>query len=272
MTAGMDNLIRLGLNTESSLKDDIEDMRRFPELMTSMHAPVLKGDVRLNFGATDDDFRQMSIDEMLAFIDMARQFPNVKKVNMHPCAKQWLVEAQVSGRYGDYDRQIDGIRQIADYARTHGLEIVIENNNAHFTGIGDEVPLEEIDWSNRNQAFGASPEEWIRICEDVDRPNVGLCLDSSHICTYAHTFADPERRREVVMAFVSRPELIRHVHWNDNYLYDARGRADSHALLGKGSLPVELHRTIKALDATILIEHFYTIEDLEEELEYIDRL
>ena len=74
------------------------------------------------------------------------------------------------------------------------------------------------------------------------------------------------------MAFVAKPDLIRHVHWSDNYLYDARGREDSHALIGKGSLPVELHRAIKELDATILIEHFYGIEELEQELEYIEAL
>ncbi|MDP6381496.1 MAG: aldehyde ferredoxin oxidoreductase C-terminal domain-containing protein, partial [Phycisphaerae bacterium] len=48
------------------------------------------------------------------------------------------------------------------------------------------------------------------------------------------------------------------------YLFDARGRTDSHELLGKGSLPVELHRAIKCLDATLLLEHFHTIEELEE--------
>ena len=74
------------------------------------------------------------------------------------------------------------------------------------------------------------------------------------------------------MSFVSRPELIKHVHWNDNYLYDTRGRTDSHALLGKGTLPLDLHRAIKSLDATIVIEHFYSVGELEEELEFIAAL
>jgi hypothetical protein len=42
--------------------------------------------------------------------------------------------------------------------------------------------------------------------------------------------------------------------------------------IGKGTLPFEFHRKIKRLDATLLLEHFYTIEELEEELVYIDRL
>ncbi len=74
------------------------------------------------------------------------------------------------------------------------------------------------------------------------------------------------------MSFLSIPELIKHVHWNDNYLYEARGRNDSHALLGKGTLPLEMHKAIKSLEATILLEHFYSIEELEKELEFIASL
>ena len=135
-----------------------------------------------------------------------------------------------------------------------------------------DLPVDQVDWTDANVWFGVSPEEWVQICEDVDRMNVGLCLDSSHACTYAHTVADPERRAETLMAFVGRPELVRHVHWSGSWLYDSRGRADRHGLIGKGTLPVEFHRAIKGLDATLLIENFYTIEDLEEELEYIARL
>ena len=272
MSTGLDELKRLNLNTEAGAARDVQEMRVFAEVLVSAHAPVNKDALRLNIGATEDDFREMSIREILSYVDMVRELPRLKQVNMHPAPKQWLDETQTGGRQGDYDRMIDAIRQIADYAAKWGLEIVLENNNAYWTGIDDDVPADQVSWSNRNQSFGSAPEEWIKICEDVALPNVSLCLDSSHVCTYAHTFADADRRAEVAMKFVSRPELIKHVHWNDNYLYDARGRNDSHALIGKGSLPVELHQAIKGLDATLLLEHFYTIEELEEELEYIDSL
>ena len=272
METGRETITRLGLTTESKIGQSIEDMRALSDLMSSAHAPTQKDDLRLNVGATDAEFREESIAEMLQFIETVRRFPRVKKVNMHPGAKQRLDPGQTRGRYGEYGLQIDGIRRVADYAAARGLELVIENTNAYFDGVPDEVAADEIDWSERNLTFGASPEEWIQIALDVDRPNVGLCLDSSHTCTYAHTFADHERRREVVMAFVSRPELIRHVHWNDNYLYDTRGRNDSHAVLGRGTLPLDMHRAIKSLDATIVIEHFYSVEDLEEELDFIERL
>ena len=191
---------------------------------------------------------------------------------MHPGPRQWLNEEQTEGRQGDYDLMIDGIRQIAAHAAGFGLEIVLENNNAYWAGVPDATAAAAVDWSQRNMSFGSSPQEWIQICEDTDRDNVGLCLDSSHTCTYAHTFADPVEREDVVMRFLAKPHLIRHVHWSDNHLYDLRGRSDSHAVLGQGSLPVEMHRAIKDLDATLLLEHFYTTEELEGELEFIANL
>ncbi len=272
MAAGIENLRRLNLITEAKVYFGTAEIEPFSDMTVSGHGPLLKDGMRLNYAAKDDDFRQTSIHEFLVYVDMARRFPKLKQINIHFSPKQWFDETQLVGRDGDYNRLIDGVRQIAGYAARWGIEIVLENNNAYFDGIADDVPADHIDWSDRNQAFGASPEEWFQVCEDVGRPNVALCLDSSHACTYAHTFAEPERREAVVMAFLAKPHLIRHVHWNDNYLFDARGRTDSHELLGKGSLPVELHRAIKCLDATLLLEHFHTIEELEEELEYIDRL
>ena len=270
--AGIDNLKRLNLTTELGMNLGIDELRPFSGLAVSGHAPTSKDGLRLNYAAMDDDFRQKSISEILSFIEMVRQFPRLETVIMHSVPKQWLDENQVEVQYGDYNRMIDGIRQIADCAEKWGTKIALENSNAYFTGISDDVPADQIDWSGRNQDFGASSEEWIQICEDVARPNVALCLDSSHTCTYAHTFADSDQRMKVVMGYLAKPELIKHVHWNDNYLYDVRGRVDSHAILGKGSLPIEMHQVIKGLDATIIIEHFYTIQELEEELEYIDGL
>ena len=75
-----------------------------------------------------------------------------------------------------------------------------------------------------------------------------------------------------MLALLAKPHLIRHVHWSDNQLNDSRGRTDSHALVGKGSLPIELHHGIKYLNATLLLEHFYFVEELEQELEFFDSL
>lgn len=271
MGAGLEVLSRLGLNCEASMANSIDDAGEFSEVLISAHAPLTAGELRLNFGATDDGFREQSIAHVIDYIDKAHRYPHVRQVNMHPSPKQWLDEAQTAGREGDYNRMIDGIRRIADHAAASGIEIVLENNNIYWPGVPDDALYGDMDWSGRNISFGSAPDEWIAICEDVSRPNVALCLDSSHACTYAHSLPQ-EERAEAVMGFLAKPELIRHVHWNDNYLYDLRGRNDSHAVLSKGSMPLEMHRAIKGLDATLLIEHFYSVEELEEELDFIASL
>jgi sugar phosphate isomerase/epimerase len=273
-----DHIERLGLNGNAgtTLTNEVEAMNAFSQVLVSGHAPSslqVGGKIRGNIASADDEFRDMSIRTILDYVDVARRYPHLKLVNMHFAPKRWIDETQNQCQTGSYDRLIDGVRQIAAFAERRGIQIVLENNCVYFelNGIADDVPAEKVDWADKNEYFGVSPEEWTQVCEDVDRPNVGLCLDTSHACTYAHTFPE-DRRRERMLAFLAKPHLIRHVHWSDNYLYDVRGRRDSHASVGKGSLPTELHRGIKRLDAVILLEHFYTIDELEQELEYVTAL
>ena len=273
-----DHIERLGLNGNAgtTLTNEVEAMNAFSQVLVSGHAPSslqVGGKIRGNIASTDDEFRDMSIRTILDYVDVARRYPHLKLVNMHFAPKRWIDETQNQCQTGTYDRLIDGIRQIAAFAERSGIQIVLENNCVYFelNGIADDVPAEKMDWADKNEYFGVSPEEWTQVCEDVDRPNVGLCLDTSHACTYAHTFPE-DRRKERMLAFLAKPHLIRHVHWSDNYLYDTRGRNDSHVSVGKGSLPTELHRGIKRLDAVILLEHFYTIDELEQELEYVTAL
>ena len=270
--AGLETLKSFGLLAESSMLDDIRVPDDYADVLISAHAPATAPDgSRLNIAATDDDFREMSIGIITKYIDDASRYPKVKQVNIHFAPRKWLDESQKAGQEGDYDLLIDGVRRIAAYADMQDIEIVMENGNAYWKDIDESVEPEELDWTTRNRYFGSAPEHWIEVCEDVDRDNVGLCLDSSHTCTYAQTFPESQRE-ERVLAFLKKPDLIRHVHWSDNYLYDKRGRNDSHLSVGKGTLPTEMHRRIKRLDATILLEHFYTVEELKEELEYIDLL
>jgi sugar phosphate isomerase/epimerase len=270
--SGLAVLERLGLTAEASMADELDDIEEYSQVLISAHAPQTVGELRLNVAATDDDFRRESIDHIVGYVDRASLYPNVRQVNIHFAPRRWVEDTQPRGQQGDYSRLIDGVREIAAYAEERDIEIVMENATTKWTGVDDDVPAVQVDWSDRNVYFGMAPEEWIQICEDVDRQNVALCLDSSHVCTYAQTFADDSRREEVALAYLARPELIRHVHWSDNYLYDPRGREDSHLSVGKGTLPTEMHRAIKRLDATLLLEHFYTAEELEEELAYIDSL
>ncbi len=270
--AGLETLQALGLLAESSTLQDIRVLDDYADVLISAHAPTTTSDgSRLNIATPEDDFREMSIGMITSYIDEASRYPNVRQVNIHFAPRHWVEEAQTAGQEGDYDLLIDGVRRVAAHAATHDVEIVMENGNAYWKDLDDDVDGEGLDWTARNRYFGSTPEHWIEVCEDVDRDNVGLCLDSSHTCTYAQTFPESQRE-ERVMAFLQKPELIRHVHWSDNYLYDVRGRNDSHLSVGKGTLPTEMHRRIKRLDATILLEHFYRLDELEEELAYIDSL
>jgi sugar phosphate isomerase/epimerase len=272
LRVGVENLKRLNLTVEAGTSLNLTELEPFYDRIISAHAPFGKDGMRLNIAATDDDFRQMSLNYIIDYIDTARHLPNLKKINMHCAPKQWKAGGQTGGQVGDYDRLIDGIRQVAAFADEHGFEVVVENNRAYWDSIADDVSAAEADRREMNEYFGTAPEEWIQIGEDINRPNVSLCLDPSHSCTYAQIFPDSEKRVEVMMAYLAKPELLGHVHWNDNDLFGVQGRQDSHLCIGKGSLPIEFHRTIKGLDATLLLEHFYSIEELEAELVYIDEL
>ena len=270
-SAGVETLNRFGLNTEASMAEDIDEMAEYSDILVSAHAPAIVGDMRLNIASTDEGFRKKSIEVIVDYIGRAAGYPNVKQINMHFSPKRWNGSSPAEGAVGTYDLQVEGIREVAAFCDDHGIELVLENNNSYWSDDIIKTPHDQVDWSERNEYFGMSPEEWQQVAVDVDRHNVGLCLDSSHVVTYAHRFPE-DQREERVLAFLSRPELIRHVHWNDNFLYDGRGRVDSHAPLNQGSLPTEMHRRIKYLDAKLLMEHFYDAETLEEELAFIDSL
>ena len=268
---GIIDLTRLNLKAELHATTDPSTPNELSPMLISAHAPYVKDGLRLNYAATDAEHRADAISLLKEYISKLEVHPSIKQVNLHPPQKQWFDETQTSGKKGDYELMIEAIREIATFANQFNLEIVIENMNASFTR-AENLDEDEIDWESMNISFGDSPEEWINICEDVNLDNVFLCLDSRQTCTYAHKFKDDETRKERVMAFLKRPELIHHVHWSDNYLYDNRGRKDSHLSVGKGTLPKNMHQQIKNLDATILLEHFHGIAELEEELNYIDQL
>jgi len=272
MNAGAAELRRLGLATEVGQEIDREALEPFGGLVTSGHAPFGTGGMRLNIAAVDDPFREKSIGMVAAYVEAAASVPSIRKVNIHAAPRRWCREAQTAGREGAYDRLIDALRRIGASAARHGIEIVVENNRAYWEGVSADTPVEEVDRDEQDVYFCTAPEEWIRVCDDTAMGNVRLCLDTSHACTWAQIFAAPERRREAMDAFLARPELLSHVHWNGNFIDDPRGRDDSHLSIGKGTLGEAFHRKIASLGTTRLLEHWHGAEALEEELEYIRRL
>ena len=274
VSIGEEHLRRLGLTTEvgTDLKD--EKLKTIADLVISAHAPwhLVPGKVRSNIAATDDEHRRASIEQVAQYIRELHKFPRVKKVVMHPGAKQIFRPEQEVGQWGTYERLIEAIQELGDVASACGLKLVMENNLAFWETVPEETPPEEADRSQENDFFGTTPEEWFRICEDVGRPSVLLCLDSSHSSAYGHLFSDYGKRLDIMMAYMAKPEYIDHVHWSDGYLYDVRGRKDCHLSVGKGTIPKAFHQEVKRLKATLLLEHFHSIAELEEELAFVAAL
>ena len=73
--SGLNNLERLGLKAEASMGDDIEAIQEYAGVLISAHAPVTIGAMRLNYGATDEDFRNRCIAHVIDYIEKARQYP-----------------------------------------------------------------------------------------------------------------------------------------------------------------------------------------------------
>jgi len=271
--AGVEQLRRLNMTTEIKGHLNMEAWQPFRELVASAHVPHIFPDgSRVNIATPDDAFRQHSLNHTITYIQAVSQFPNIKKITMHTAPKRWITKHQVAGQHGDYELMIEGIRQIAYEVAEHNLMLVIENNNTYWDDVPDDVSAADADLSNANCHFGSAPDEWLRIHEDAASPEVYLCFDPSHACTYCQTLLTNEGRVDAMMAFLSEPDYINHVHWNDNYLFDPRGRQDSHLCIGQGTIPHEFHAEVKKLNATLFLEHFYSVEVLEEELHYIESL
>lgn len=262
---------RLGLTVEASQTASLQEMKPYADVFASAHAPYMKEALRLNPAADDESFREESIKIIEDYIEIITAFDLLTQVNVHFGCVRRVEPEQTIGKTGTYENQIKSFQRIADFARNRGKEIVLENSGSYWSGVSTNTTFDQVDWTKQSVHFGTDPEEWIRICEDVNRDNVGLCLDTSHACMYSHRFPEDERG-DVLFSFLQRPDLIRHVHWSDNYPYDVRGRSDSHEILGRGDEPIEFHKAVKELDALILLESNCTVKELEEQLEFIDKL
>jgi sugar phosphate isomerase/epimerase len=269
--AGRDVLVRYGFGAEASTTLDDSAHNGVEDLVKTAHAPYSGSEGRFSIADVNDDLREEAIGRIEAYIEGAKaRFPNLEKINMHCSPKRWASDDRPLK--GEYDRLIDGIRRVGAKADQHGLTVAVENNRAYWEGVGEEVSADQVDREAQDEYFGVEPDEWIAVQRDVDRPNVFLCLDTSHACTYTQTAVDPEDRKRLMLRYLDAGDALRHVHWNGNDLLTNVGRQDTHMSLHKDDLPDELHARLKGWDATLLLEHWYGEEALEGELSYIESL
>lgn len=247
-------LIKNGLGVEAHIgvSEKIEDWDRYIPFVKGIHLPY----AHLNLAALDDELRKTSITKVKEAIDEGAKYP-VDRMVMHTMG----IEVWGGGVIGSYERMIDGMRVLADYALKKGITLCIENSALH-------IPERKI--------YGVFADEWIQIQKDVDRPNVLLTLDTSHAAAAAAFIkkdGTAEERFNYLYEFLNEPELIGRVHWSDACLKNNEAyMCDMHMTVGEGDLPREFHKKIKRLDVIKLLEQYRPEEDVVKELEFIEGL
>lgn len=207
----------------------------------------------LNLAAYDDALRRHSVDTVKAAIDVGVHFP-VDRMVMHSMG----IREQDGTLVGSYERMIDGIAELADYAANQNMTLCIENQALHVPNL---------------DRFGTFAEDWLRIPVDVNRPNVLLTLDSSHAATAAAVLETAEERFSYLYRFLEKPELIGRVHWSDSRLGTNEAyMKDMHLVPGEGDLPLDFHRKIKSLNVLKTLEQTRPEEDMIRGLAFIASL
>ncbi len=267
-------LRKYDLTVEVSARQITEIPPEMADYVTSVHMPYSTHELgRLNYAAVDDDFRELSL-QMIeeAMRQAARLYPDAGIAVIHGAPERFAWEAQPAGQFGDYDLYIGSLRRLADTAADNGFRLMLENNRRYWTNAEGEMAWEDAAPAANLIYFAIEPADWLQSWHDVAHENLKLCLDTAHACCTVHAVADHEQRVAELMRFLDEPEALGHIHWNDHELFEPEGRLDKHLNIGKGTIPPKIHRRIKYLDASHLLEHYHGEDALVEELAYIESL
>ncbi len=239
----------LGVEAHIGRYDKFPSWEQYIPFTHGVHLPYAK----LNLAAIDDDLRAHSIDTVKAAINIGCRYP-VEKMVMHTMG----IESLDGVFLGTYERMIEGLRDLADYAATKKITLCIENQAQH-------IPHRKI--------YGVTADEWYQIQVDVCRENVMLTLDTSHAACAAALLAGEQARFAYMYEFLKHPDRIGRVHWSDSRLKNAEAYyKDMHLIPGEGDLPIEFHRRIKNLNAVKTLEQKRSEEDVLQGLAFINSL
>jgi len=271
---GADMLCRYDLTVEVASREMTELPPAIAERVASVHMPYSTPALgRLNYAAVDNEFRHISLQIIEnAMRQAAELLPNVGLIVIHGSPQRFVCESQAGGEIGDYELYIQSLRRLADTAAENGLRLMLENNRRYWTNAAGEMAWEDSAPAENFVYFAIEPDHWLQSYHDVGHENMKLCLDTAHACCTVHAIADHDERVEQLMRFLSDPEAIGYVHWNGHELFEPEGRLDKHLNVGKGTIPIEVHRMVKNLGIPLLLEHFHGEEALVEERAYIDSL
>jgi len=266
---------RLGLGVEVGIAaalttareaERLQALKPWSGLIKCVHLPYSVPGRRLSIAALDDAWRQQSMDMLIHTLGWAAQ-TGASKVVIHTAPYRWNGEI-----VGDYERFVDGVRELAKEAERHRILICVENSRSYWDGCDPLSSPDEIELDKLNTYLAVLPEAWLQLVKDIDRPQVRLCLDTSHATTTAQRVSSLDERVRMLHAFLDAGEWIGHVHWNGNYLADTRGRADSHLPIYAGSIPVEVHRRVARLNVTRHLERKLSGPDLVREMAFIHEI
>ena len=219
-------------------------------LARSIHLPYSG----LNFAALDDKLRRNSMNTIRQAIRKGVGF-GIHDMVLHHCG----IESAEGVMVGTYDRMLDALGQLADYAARYAVTLSLENQVLR-------SPLQLT-------RFGSSANDWYRILFDLDRSNVMLTLDTSHAASAVAFHPDPQARFRHLADFLAHPEFISRVHWSDARLSNQETLfADMHLVPGDGDLPRAFHRRIKRLKAIKVLEQHLTEADIARGLAFIRSL
>ena len=267
-------LRKYDLTVEVSTRQIAEVPPEMAGYVTSVHMPYSTHELgRLNYAAVDDDFRELSLEIIEEAMRQAgRLYPDAGLAVIHGAPERFAWEAQPAGQFGDYELYIRSLRRLADSAADNGFRLMLENNRRYWTNAAGEMAWEDSAPADNLVYFAIEPNDWLQSWHDVAHENLKLCLDTAHACCTVHAIADHEQRVAELMRFLDEPEALGHIHWNGHELFEPEGRVDKHLNVGQGTIPQEMHRRIKHLAASHLLEHYHGEAALAEELAYIEAL
>ena len=244
------------LSLEAHIPKDMAspDWEAVKPFIRTVHLPYSKSSRALNLASFDDAERNSDIQFLEEHLRIAASLGTDRTIT-HTCGLE-SIEGVVTGCY---ERMIDALQHLADYAASLDLLFCIEN-------MCYRAP-------EKRHLYGSNAAEWLRIYEDVDRPNVRLTLDSSHATSSIIPYKTHEERKRHIFDFLKYPERIAHVHWSDSRIANQDALfLDLHLIPGDGDLPIEFHKALKRLDATKLLEQHCSDEDTLRGVRFIEQL
>lgn len=172
----------------------------------------------LPLASSFESLRRVAVDELKRAAEMFVEI-GARWMNLHPDGHAPFIDDRTI-----VQRNVESLREIAEFAKPLGLGVMLENVPGRFNSVAQLQPV-----------FDAVPD-------------AGLHLDIGH----SNLAVDFNTAGELIQRFSRR---LAHVHLHDN----RGGHADLHLALGMGNVDVPLHlRELRAsgYDGTITLEVF----------------